>query len=107
MFDPHKTVHHHQIEAKIAVMANLPGIAFKGAGNSDLLTGTQCKQRCFPVGPVFDFDCNQDFAAPGDDINFTDRAFMAGCKDAIPLQAQKQGTQHFCAASGLFRPLAT
>jgi hypothetical protein len=91
MLDP-DAPHNHQIKSHITVMADPTGIGGKGAGNSVLLVGAQCIKGGVTVGAAFDLHPDQDFAAPGDDINFTDRAFMAGRKDAVSLQTQKQGT---------------
>ena len=106
MLNPSPISNNHQIKAQITCMADLARIGFKCTGNTILLSGSYGMQGGFTVGAVFDFDSDDDITAFGDDVDLTDRAFMAGCQNAVALQAQPKFAQLFGTSSDLFRPLS-
>lgn len=55
------------------------------------LSGADRRQACFQVGPCFDFNEDDQTAAPGNDIDFTGRRAQAPGKDAEPVQPQVPG----------------
>lgn len=52
-------------------------IKFGGTDNAVTLTGADRFDRLFEILPCLDFDERQDPAMPGDDVDFTQRCFVA------------------------------
>ena len=83
MLQPPPATNNHQIKAKITRMADIARVSFERAGNTVLLLGGDGMQGGCAIGAIFDLNRDQDISALGDDVDFTDRAFMAACENAI------------------------
>ena len=87
MLDPAPISNNHQIKAKITRMADLACVRFKGTGDAALLPWGNGMQGGCAIGAIFDLNRDHDISASGNDVDFTDRAFVADGQNAIALQA--------------------
>jgi len=106
MFDPTPISNNHQIKAQVTFVADLARVCFKGTGDAVLLPWGNGMQGGCAISAIFDLNRDHDISASGDDVDFTDRAFVADGQNAIALEPQPEFTKFFRPASSLFRPLA-
>lgn len=86
MLDPAPISNNHQIKAKVTRVADLARVGFKCTGDAVLLFGGNGMQGGCAIGAIFDLDRNHDISTSGDDVDFTDRAFVADGQNAIALE---------------------